>query len=107
MNGSSTEAEAGRADVFISYASEDEWAAKRVCATLEPEGIDCWMAPRDVPPGGDWVHSIMSAIGSSGLLVLVLSEASARSGHVLREVERAVHRDLPLLPVRIDDTEPT
>ena len=80
------------AEVFISYASEDEWAAKRVCATLEPEGLDCWMAPRDVPPGGDWVQSIMAAIAESRLLVLVLSAASAGSGHVLREVERAVHR---------------
>ena len=93
-------------EVFISYASEDEWAAQRICAALEPEGLDCWMAPRDVPPGGDWVQSIMGAISASRLLVLVLSRASNASGHVLREVERAVHRDLPVLPVRIDDTVP-
>jgi hypothetical protein len=92
--------------VFISYASEDEAAAKRVCATLEPEGLACWMAPRDIPPGGDWVQSIMGAISSSKLLVLILSGVSSRSGHVLREVERAVRRDLPILPVRIDDTVP-
>ena len=94
------------AEIFISYASEDEWAAKRVCATLEPEGLDCWMAPRDVPPGGDWVRSIMGAISQSRLLVLVLSNASSASGHVLREVERAVHRNLPVLSVRIDGTVP-
>jgi len=93
-------------EVFISYASEDEWAAKRICSALEPEGLSCWMAPRDVPPGSDWVQSIMSAISESRLLLLVLSNASNASGHVLREVERGVHRNLPVLPVRIDGTEP-
>jgi hypothetical protein len=41
-------------DVFISYSSKDKPTADAVCATLEANGIRCWIAPRDVVPGSDW-----------------------------------------------------
>ena len=36
-------------DVFISYAHEDKPMADALCATLEQNGLRCWIAPRDVP----------------------------------------------------------
>jgi hypothetical protein len=41
-------------DVFISYSSKDKPTADAVCATLEANGIHCWIAPREVVPGSDW-----------------------------------------------------
>jgi hypothetical protein len=38
-------------DVFISYSHQDKPTADAACATLEAEGIRCWIAPRDVAPG--------------------------------------------------------
>jgi hypothetical protein len=38
-------------DAFISYANQDKATADAACAKLEAEGIRCWIAPRDVPPG--------------------------------------------------------
>jgi hypothetical protein len=93
-------------DVFISHSSKDKSIADAVCAVLEREGIRCWIAPRDIRPGTDWGHSVIQGIKASRAMVLVLSRAANTSPPVLREVERAVHLGLPVLPIRIEDVLP-
>ena len=90
-------------DVFISYSSEDKTIANAVCATLEGMGTRCWIAPRDVAAGVEYAESLVDAIHCSRLMVLVFSSRSNGSPHVLREVERAVSRGLPIVPLRIED----
>jgi hypothetical protein len=94
-------------DVFISYASRDKAAADVICAGLEQLSIRCWMAPRDIVPGVPWAESIIDAIEGSTVMLLLFSEASNKSVQVQREVERAVHKDVPLVPVRIENVMPT
>jgi len=94
-------------DVFISYSSQDKTIADAVCATLENRAIRCWIAPRDVPPGEPWAASLVKAIQESRLCVLILSHGSNASGQVLREVEQAVDRGIPIIPLRIEEVEPT
>jgi hypothetical protein len=94
-------------DVFISYSSKDKPIADGVCATLERNGLRCWMAPRDILPGADWGASIVEAIGSSRAFVLVLSTSANASPQIKREVERAVHHAVPIVPYRIEDVVPT
>jgi hypothetical protein len=43
---------------FLSYAKPDAARAEEGAHTLEAGGIACWMAPRDVPPGANWVGLI-------------------------------------------------
>ena len=94
-------------DAFISYSSKDKPTADAVCATLESRGIRCWIAPRDVLPGEEYAASIINAIHESRLLVLVFSSGANQSPQVLREVERAVSRGLPILPLRIENVSPS
>lgn len=94
-------------DVFISHASEDREAASRIAAYLEDQGVACWIAPRDVPPGGEYGAAIMTAIEDARALVLVLSEPANQSQFVRREVERAVARLKPVLPVRVREVTPS
>jgi len=94
-------------DVFISYSSHDKVIANAVCATLEKNAIRCWIAPRDVSPGEPWASSLVRAIQESQLFVLILSQGSNASGQVLREVEQAVDRGIPIIPLRIENVEPT
>lgn len=94
-------------DVFISYSSKDKTVADAVCATLESRKIRCWIAPRDVPPGKPYAASLVNAISDSRVFVLVLSEGSNQSSHVLREVGEAVDNGVPILPLRIEDVEPS
>jgi hypothetical protein len=93
--------------VFISYSSKDKTVADAVCATLESRKIRCWIAPRDVPPGKPYAASLVNAISDSRVFVLVLSEGSNQSSHVLREVGEAVDNGIPILPLRIEDVEPS
>ena len=94
-------------EVFITYPSVETRAADAVVSALEGRGIRCWIAPRDVRPGDEWASSIVGAIERSKLMVLVFSSEANKTPHVLREVELAVQHGLPVLPVRIEDVEPS
>ncbi|MFM2287086.1 MAG: hypothetical protein RL684_229 [Pseudomonadota bacterium] len=93
--------------VFISYASQDGHAATRLCAALEAAGIGCWMAPRDVHPGESYAAAIVQAINACRALVLLVSQHSMGSPHVLREVERASSKRRSVISVRLDAAELT
>lgn len=94
-------------DVFISYSQPDRDCAFEIVAQLEGHGIDCWIAPRDIAPSADWAAEIMDAISSARVMILVFSANSNRSPQVRREVERAVHKQLSILPFRIEDVLPS
>jgi len=93
--------------VFVSHSHKDAPAAGLIVQALEKRGIACWMAPRDVPAGGSYAESILNAIESASCFVLIYSEHSNVSSHVLREVERALKFDLNIVPVRFDDSAPS
>ena len=94
-------------DVFISYSSLDKAAANAACAALESAGIRCWIAPRDIIPGREWGDAIIEAINASHVLVLIFSADANASPQIRREVERAVHKGIPIIPLRIEDIVPT
>ncbi len=90
-------------DVFISYSTDDKTVADGACAILESRRVRCWIAPRDVQPGIPYPQSIMEGIRGSRVLVLILSTRSNISKHVMREVERAINCEIPVVPLRIED----
>ena len=94
-------------DAFISYSSHDKTAADAACAALEASGIRCWIAPRDITPGVEWGTAIIDAINQSRVLVLIFSARANGSPQIRREVERAVHKAIPIIPLRIEDIAPT
>jgi hypothetical protein len=89
--------------VFICYSHHDASYADSTCRALEDAGIRCWMAPRDISPSKYWAEEIIDAISSAAILVLILSSNSNESPQVRREVERAVSKDVPVLPLRVED----
>jgi TPR repeat protein len=93
-------------DIFVSHSAKDKIAADAVVAHLERGGLRCWCAPRDIRPGADWPSSIVEGINGSKAMVVVLSSSANESGHIPREVERAVNRGIPVIPVRIEDVVP-
>ena len=94
-------------EIFISYSSLDRKAAEAICEDLERRGILCWMAPRDIVPGMPWAESIVDALESSKVMVLVYSASANVSVQIHREVERAVHKNINIVPIRIEDAVPT
>jgi len=94
-------------DVFISYSNRDSQIANAICHMLEEVRIKCWIAPRDIRPGEIWADEIATAIPKAEVLIVILSLNSNSSKQVLREIELAVHNNVVVLPVRIEDIMPT
>ncbi|MBT0962804.1 LCCL domain-containing protein [Denitromonas iodatirespirans] len=92
---------------FISHASEDAERAMAVCAALEAQGVSCWIAPRDVTPGRDYASEILDGIAGCTVFVVLLSAEANASGFVRREVERAVSKNKPVFPVRLEAVVPS
>ncbi len=93
-------------DVFVSHASKDRIIANAVCARLESAGIRCWIAPRDIVAGTSYGEAIIEAIHAAKVMVLVFSSNANSSGHIPKEVERAVSNGVAILPFRIEDVAP-
>jgi hypothetical protein len=93
-------------DVFISHSAKDKTIADAVCATLESEGIRCWIAPRDVMPGREFGKCIIEAIKQSRIMVLVFTANANDSAPVRKEVERAVNHGVVILPFRVENVIP-
>lgn len=94
-------------DIFISYSQPDRACAFDLTRVLEEKGFSVWIAPRDVSPAAEWAAEIIDAISAARVMVLVFSASSNSSPQVRREVERAVHKDLRILPFRIEDVTPS
>jgi uncharacterized caspase-like protein len=91
--------------LFLSHASDDAATALKLCQLLEARGLRCWMAPRDIPAGGEYRDEIMRGIEScDGMLVLV-SRASVASPFVGNEVERAFAKGRRLYPVFLEEVK--
>ena len=99
--------DAGYADSFFAPASQDKATADAACATLEANDIRCWIAPRDVLPGKNWAASIIEALHTARVVVLVFSENANHSSQVARELERAANLELPIVPFRIQNVLPS
>ena len=93
-------------DVFLSHSEKDKAVADAIVARLEAESVTCWVAPRDVVPGADWGESIIDAIESSRIMILVFSQNANVSSQIKREVERAVNKGVYIIPFRVDDIPP-
>src|SRR5262252_2384262 len=90
-----------------SYSSQDKTAADAACAVLERAGIRCWIAPRDIRPGQEYGHAIIEAIDQCRVMVLIFSANANDSRQIHREIERAVSKGVPIIPLRIEEVVPT
>ena len=94
-------------DVFISYSAKDQTTADAICEALEAQDISCWIAHRNVPFGASYPGAIIGAINSSRILILVFSSSSNSSNDVLHEVEKAFSNEIPIIPFRVENVQPS
>lgn len=94
-------------DVFISYHTKNSAeVVRQVCSALEGVGISCWYAPRNVI--GDYATSIVQAINSCRVFLLILNRDADVSEDVRNEINCAFerfrnHEDITLLPFKTDE----
>lgn len=92
-----------KAVAFISYSSKDKNIADNLCFKLEKHGVAVWYAPRDVH--GPYASAIAQAIDRSTHFIVILSENSMTSEHVLNEIDLAFQglpSKLKFKPLRVD-----
>ncbi|MBX3736605.1 MAG: toll/interleukin-1 receptor domain-containing protein [Candidatus Didemnitutus sp.] len=109
-------APAGRPSVFLSYASEDRPAIRKLRDALNEAGIDAWYDENELTGGDAWDAKIRRQIRECTYFMPVIStRASARlEGYFRREWRFALERMLDmaddivfLLPVTIDESTET
>jgi len=93
-------------DVFISHAHKDKSIADAICEKLESAHLRCWVPARDISAGEDWTEATQNAIGSSRVMVLVLSENANAAHHIEREIAHAFYTRRIIIPFRVADTLP-
>ena len=94
-------------DLFISYANENKGIADYIVEKLEKRGHKCFIAPRDIRIGAEYAVEIVTGISNSTAVLLVFSSKSDKSHYVLREINSAVSRNKPIIPLRIEDFLPS
>ncbi len=99
--------------IFLSYASQDAEAARRICDAMRVAGVEVWFDQSALRGGDAWDASIRRQIKECTLFVPIISaNTQAREeGYFRREWNFAVNRTLDmaddkafLLPVVIDAT---
>ena len=80
--------------VFLSYASEDGDAAKRICDALRNAGIEVWFDQSELRGGDTWDHKIRQQIRDCALFVPIISAHTQRrpEGYFRLEWKLAVDR---------------
>ena len=63
--------------VFVSYASQDAVAARRICDALRAHGIEVWFDQSDLRGGDAWDHLIRKQIRDCALFIPVISSNTA------------------------------
>jgi hypothetical protein len=93
-------------EVFISHAHKDRRIADAICEKLESASVRCWISERDISAGEDRTEATRNAIGSSHVMVLLLSENANVAPHIEREIAHAFYTRRIIIPVRLTKTVP-
>lgn len=91
--------------IFISHSSKNASTAEDICALIENNGHECFLAPRNIRSGHEYAEEIINGIDRSDVMLLILSEESNSSPHVIREIERAVSKKIPVIVYKLEDVE--
>jgi WD40 repeat protein len=87
------------AEVFISYAREDQPFVRRLQSALEDRDLSAWVDWEDIPPTAEWMREVEAAIEGSDSLLFVVSPESVASPTCRREIDHAAAQHKRLVPV--------
>ena len=100
--------------VFLSYASQDADAARRICEALRAAGVEVWFDQSELRGGDAWDQSIRRQIKECALFIPIVSAntQARREGYFRLEWKLADDRTHLMakgtrfiLPICVDDTK--
>ena len=92
-------------EVFISYAAKDRTRVLDLVERLRAAGVSVWIDQMGIEGATMWSQEIVAAIRSCKVLILAISENSADSENVVKEVALASEGRKRILPVYIKQAE--
>jgi len=92
-------------EVFISYAAKDRTRVLDLVERLRAAGVSVWIDQMGIEGATMWSQEIVAAIRSCKVLILAISENSAGSENVVKEVALASEGRKRILPVYIEQAE--
>src|SRR5215212_5088724 len=96
------------ADVFISYAREDQDFVRKLQDALEDHNRNTWIDWKDIPLTAKWKEEVFSAIDQADSFAAVISPDFIVSKPCQEELDHAAHdnkRMVPLWHRDVDDEE--
>jgi TolB-like protein len=87
--------------IFISYSREDEKQALHLLALLRREGYSVWIDQEAIAGASIWSDEIVQNIKSSEIFLALLSDSSAASPNVAKEIALAAEHGKIILPIEI------
>lgn len=93
-------------DIFISYSTQNTQNADAICEKLENNGIECWIAPRNIKTATNYANEIMEGLNAAKAIVLVFSKDAQESEYVNNEIDTAFSKNKPIISIKVDDTFP-
>jgi hypothetical protein len=85
--------------IFVSYAPEDERFVLRLADDLIQNGAMIWLDILHALPGRQWTRSVQTALGESGMMIVVLSPDAIESEHVNAEWRAYMDAYRPVVPI--------
>jgi hypothetical protein len=89
--------------IFISYGVRDVVLARLLVHIFEENGVECFLAERDLSTGCLFDSEISKQIRQSNMLIVLWSSDSASSPWVNQEVGMALAQNIPVWPIAIEE----
>lgn len=89
------------ADIFLSYARSDAAQANELIDHLRTKGITVWSDTQGLKGAEQWATEIAGSIRECDTFLVMLSDTSVASDHVLKEVSLASEKRKRIVPVDV------
>ena len=88
--------------LFISHKAEDKEVATEIKTYLRGRyGVTSFVAHEDITPTDEWQNSIIVALSSMDILIVLLTERVYLSEWIDQEIGYALGRNAPIIPIRL------
>lgn len=91
-------------DVFISYSHKDKDKMLQIKAFLEEQGFRTWVDVEGIYSLGSFKKYVAVAIEHTKTVVFLSSQESNASKYVVEEIGYAIGKEIPVIPVRLDES---
>ena len=88
--------------IFLSYSRSNSAFALKLAKDLRSAKFSIWIDQLDIPSGASWDREVEAALRASETVLVIISEASAKSDNVLDEISYSLDQKKRVIPVLID-----